>query len=238
MASETTPDPSAVPEEPEGGSEIYDLEPEEEVRASAVPRTGTAVRTAVAAEPEEQGDTPPASTAMARRADAPFTDGLGGLRLATILAGVLVLLALIVGGVRAGDTDLSRLMLALGRALLSMATGGAIGTLAVIAAARCVGTRVAEPELFALRMLAAAAAFSLLFAIGTPIPSRVDDWLLGVAGYAAVVWVLFRLPPKETGLVLLWHGGLIGLLWLQGWMTRELAARPVPGSPSSAVEPE
>jgi len=240
VRDDTSPE-SVPPREPaEDDAEIYDLEPEpeEEVRASALPRSGTAVRTAAEPEPAAEHDAPPAATAMARRPDAPFTQGLGGLRLATILAGVLVLLALIMSGVRAGDTDLTRLMLTLGRALLSMAAGGALGTLAVIAAARCVGTRVAEPELFALRMLAAAAAFALLFAIGTPIPSKVDDWMLGVAGYATVVWLLFRLPPKETGLVLLWHGGLIGLLWLQGWMTRELVRSAPAGVPASAVEPE
>lgn len=210
---------------PENEPEIYDLEPD-----PAEPEPPPPPRPVTAGPPAPPAAGPrPAATAMARTPDAPFTRGLGGIRAAMTAAGVLVLLALVLSGVRAGGTDLGPLVATLGGALLTMLVSGALGTLAVIAAARCVGTRIAEPELFALRMLAASAAFTLMERVGTPIPSGFDDWLLGVAAYATTVWLFFRLGPRETGLVLAWHGGLIGLLWLQLWIMRDLGT-PGPGA--------
>jgi hypothetical protein len=230
------------PQEPTGDAEpeIYELEPE----AAATGSTGSSpardknIADATAAPPEtgartgespippgeapaasgavsvSSDETPPPKTAMAKTPDAPFTSGIGGIRFAMTTGAVLLLLALIMTGVSAGDTQLSALMLTLAATFLTIVVNGALGTLAVIAAARCVGTRVAEPELFALRMLAASAAFMLLYETGTPIPTRIDDFILGLAAYATTVWLLFRLPPRETGLVIVWHAGLVALLAL------------------------
>lgn len=249
MTDEPKPE-AGEPQEPavDVEPEIYDLEP---VDAAA---GGTGVSPVGSdSPPEEDGKAsghtaPPAgpksrigeptytATAMARTPDAPFTRGIGGIRAAMITSAVLLLLALIMTGVRAGDTQLTALMLTLSGSFLTIVVNGALGTLAVIAAARCVGTRVAEPELFALRMLAAAAAFGLLYQTGTPIPTRIDDFLLGLAGYATIVWLLFRLPPRETGLVILWHAGLVALLALNTFVDTRITAQADPGNGQTTLE--
>jgi hypothetical protein len=240
-------------QEPTGDAEpeIYELEPE----AAATGSTGSSpardknIADATAAPPETgartgespippgeapaasgavsvtSDETPPPATAMAKTPDAPFTSGLGGIRFAMTTGAVLLLLALIMTGVSAGDTQLSALMLTLAATFLTILVNGALGTLAVIAAARCVGTRVAEPELFALRMLAASAAFMLLYQTGAGIPTPVDNFLLGLAAYATTVWLLFRLPPRETGLVIAWHAGLVALLALNTSVGTRAATR-------------
>ncbi len=147
---------------------------------------------------------------------------------------MLLLIALVMAGVRAGDTDLTTLMLKLANTLLAVAVNGAIGTLAVLLAARMAGAKDISIELFALRMVAAAAAFEMMYQIGTPIPGPIDDWILGAAAYATIVWLLFRLPPKETGMVIAWHAGLMTLLWIYGWSNRAIADRP---APTPVVEP-
>jgi hypothetical protein len=253
-------------QEPTGDAEpeIYELEPEPETAGSAgrtnggtgvspvnhsdtagdsaaPPEAGvgadeTPVPLAETTEPPDE--TPPPKTAMAKTPDAPFTSGIGGIRFAMTTGAILLLLALIMTGVSAGDTQLSSLMLTLAATFLTIVVNGALGTLAVIAAARCVGTRVAEPELFALRMLAASAAFMLLYETGAGIPTPVDNFLLGLAAYATTVWLLFRLPPRETGLVIIWHAGLVALLALNTSVgTRAATGTTATDGPPALDEP-
>lgn len=196
----------------ESASGIYEIEPETEIESKVdipdepIDKTDAADKRQLAVQAERIAES-----------RTPFKNGIGGVQFASILAGVLLLVALIMAGVRAGDTEISSLMLRLAHTLLSVAVNGAIGTLAALAAARMVGVKSVKLELFGVRMIAAAAAFEMLYQIGTPIPTTFDDWALGVAAYATTVWLLFRLPPKETGFVLAWHAGLLSLLWLYGW---------------------
>lgn len=166
----------------------------------------------------------------------PFVAGFGGIRFTASLLGVLMLATLVVVGVRAGSLGFQQVLVHLTSAVLQVAAYGSLGALAAIAAARCVGTRVAEPELFALRMLAATAAYQLLFATGTPIPTRIDDRILGMVGYVTTVWLLFKLNPRETGMVVLWHFGLAGLLWLSVVVSaRVIDPKPAPPEPRTGA---
>lgn len=219
-----------------GDGKGYELASEESTDADQSP----ARPAGVAARPEtgqEAGEAPQTPTAMGTSPFAPFVEGFGGIRLTLIVFAALMLCTLVIVGVRAGGLGFSQLLIHLASVVLVVASNGAIGGLAVIAAARCVGTRVAEPELFALRMLTAAAAFQLLFATGTPIPTRVDDWILGLVGYLTVVWLLFRLTPRQTGIVVAWHAGLVALFLLSFWVwnLRETPVQPKP-SPEPSVE--
>jgi len=241
---------TSKPQEPTGDTEpeIYELEPEPaatgdpaappeaETATSKTPVPPDSGSTQTGETPGLADQTPPPATAMAKTPDAPFTKGLGGIRLAMTTSAALLLLALIMTGVRAGNTQLSALMLTLAATFLTIVVNGVLGTLAVIAAARCVGTRVAEPELFALRMLAASAAFMLLYETGTPIPTRIDDFILGLAAYATTVWLLFRLPPRETGLVIAWHAGLVALLFLNIWVGNRAATSTNPAGTQPTLE--
>lgn len=217
-----------------GDGEAYELAPEDAAdEASAKPGNGkpdSAVK--------RTGE-PDAASAPLMDKSAPFVQGFGGIRFTAAVFGVLGVVALVIVGARAGNLGLVQVLIHLGSAVLEIAAVGALGTLAAIAAARCVGTRVAEPELFALRMLAAAAAFELLYATGTPIPVpwRLDDAILGFAGYMTVIWLLFRLSPKETGIVVAWHAALIGLLGLAVF-TRQLRKPPVEREAPRPVEPD
>ena len=195
----------------------YELEPAdsaEERSKHSPPSVSQSPSPTVPAE-DEKFRTP---ASVAEASTVPFVGGFGKLRATLWMFGAVLLLALVIAGVRAGDGTLTALAAALVRVVLTVAVSGMIGTLAAIAAARCLGTRVAEPELFAVRMLTASAAFSLLYETGTPIPSRVDDWLLGAAGFTVVVWFLFRLTFKQTGLVLAWHAGMMLVIWLAAWL--------------------
>lgn len=220
--------------------EVYDLEPEpsdasEPIRSTPVPPTSNPK---TPAGESRSSDLPPAGVPALDRS-APFVEGFGGIKMTLTVFGALLLVALVIVGARAGGLGFMQVFIHLCWSLLRVASVGALGTLAAIAAARCVGTRVAEPELFALRMLAASAAFELLFATGTPIPTRIDDAIIGVFGYLTVIWLLFRLSPKETGLVAGWHAGLIGLIALGMWvqpLVKKPIAREAP-RPVEAQEP-
>lgn len=200
-AEQRTPRPTP------GNGQTYDLEPPSEPIPPAQSSSASESR------PELPSPAPPLSH-PATDLPTPFVEGFGGIRFTATLLAVLIVAMLVVVGVRAGSLGFQQVLVHLASAVLQVAAYGSLGALASIAAARCVGTRVAEPELFALRMLAATAAYQLLFATGTPIPTRIDDRILGMAGYATTVWLLFKLSPRETGLVALWHFGLASLLWL------------------------
>lgn len=195
----------------------------------------------VGARPGPTHAEPVAASAPAIDLSTPFVQGFGGIRFTAGVFGVLSVVALVIVGVRAGSLGMPQVLVHLGATVLEIAAMGAVGTLAAIAAARCVGTRVAEPELFALRMLSASAAFELLYATGTPIPTRIDDTIIGLAGYVTVVWLLFRLSPRQTGLVVAWHAGLIALTWAAAWTAtlrkppiRPASAEPVEAGPQGA----
>jgi hypothetical protein len=219
------------PPKPDGGSTdeqpwTYDLEPADASAATAPevrhhrehqPPAQPGRSSADAAASVAEDPTGRSTDAAIEQSSAPFVRGFGSMRPTLWILGVTTVLAMVMAGVHAGNGSFAMLAAALARVLLTIAVGGMIGTLATIAAARCVGTRVAEPELFAARMLLATAAFALLYETGTPIPSRVDDWLLGASGFAFTVWLTFRLTARQTGLVLVWHGGLILLIWIAGW---------------------
>lgn len=220
--------------------DVYDLEPEandemdpEPIRSTPAP-PASIPRTQRTPDEREREDIPKAASPALDRS-APFVEGFGGIKMTAIIFGSLLLVALVIVGARAGGLGITQVFIHLCWSLLRVTSIGALGTLAAIAAARCVGTRVAEPELFALRMLAAAAAFELLFATGTPIPTRIDDAIIGVFGYLTVIWLLFRLSPKETGLVAAWHAGLIGLIALAMWV-RPLVKKPIQREAPRPVE--
>lgn len=213
-----------------GGSEGYELAPEPEQAPAAPDATSSNLSKAPAATPATPGPQPHALT----EGPTPFVQGFGGIRFTAALLGGLLLAALVIVGVRAGSLGFQQVLVHLASAVLQVAAYGALGALAAIAAARCVGTRVAEPELFALRMLSATAAFELLYATGTPIPTRIDDAILGLAGYVTTIWLLFKLSPRETGLVVLWHFGLGSLLWLSMAVSSLVVEpKPSPQQPGS-----
>ncbi|MCL4221732.1 MAG: hypothetical protein KJZ65_10240 [Phycisphaerales bacterium] len=211
-----------------GGSEGYELAPEPQPASSGPASSSVSTPPAVSA----QAPTAPSPSRSDR--PTPFVQGFGGIRFTATLLGGLLLAALVIVGVRAGSLGFQQVLVHLASAVLQVAAYGSLGALAAIAAARCVGTRVAEPELFALRMLAATAAYQLLFATGTPIPTRIDDRILGMAGYATTVWLLFKLTPRETGLVAIWHFGLASLLWLSMAVSSVVVEpKPAPNQPGS-----
>ncbi|KAA0216755.1 MAG: hypothetical protein DYG94_06175 [Leptolyngbya sp. PLA3] len=193
-----------------GNGQGYDLAPPTE--PDAPPQTPSSLEPG--REPVTPAAIPAPQAGAASDRPTPFVEGFGGIRFTTILFSVLLLATLVIVGVRAGSLGFQQVLIHLASAVLQVAAYGSLGALASIAAARCVGTRVAEPELFAMRMLAATAAYRLLLATGTPIPTRIDDHILGMVGYVTTVWLLFRLNSRETGLVAIWHLGLAGLLAL------------------------
>lgn len=106
----------------------------------------------------------------------------------------------------------------------------ATGVGATLAAAFFTGRRHGRFDLAASRMLVSVGVFLLVFNLRTPIPGMLDEVVLASAAYAGTIFLLFRLPARETGVLCAAHFGLWLAVAVGGHLQRSVADpdRPPP----------
>ncbi|MBX3363182.1 MAG: hypothetical protein KF866_00325 [Phycisphaeraceae bacterium] len=129
--------------------------------------------------------------------------GFPGLRAGGAIAGVVAAGALISKAATAETAPLLSTLHLFHQLLLHTLTG----VLACIITARLTERGLNRPETAAVRMGIAVSAFYLIFGLDISIPGRVDEFLLASAAYVGVLFLCFRLPRRETGVLACCHFG-------------------------------
>lgn len=129
----------------------------------------------------------------------------GGWRLPAILGAVALVAALIFNGL---NTPFRPVALAVVKTLYEALMHTGTGVAAVMVAALLTERRFSRFEEAAGRMFLAVAAFALVVNLNVPIPGRIDEFVLATVAYAGVVWSFFRLPVRETLILMACHFGL------------------------------
>lgn len=168
---------------------------------------------------------PTLAQARAKEAEAAAADparwliqpGFPQFRSAAIIAAVLGITATVLSGVQAQYTGIWEAVYALYQILLHTGTG----LLACLIAARLSERGFNQPELAAARIAIAVSTFYLLRTARFPIPGPIEEILLAAAGYLGALFLVFRLPRFETGILAGAHGGI----WLLTQIGGEIAAQ-------------
>lgn len=129
----------------------------------------------------------------------------GGWRLPAVLGTVALVAALVFNGL---NTTYRPVALAVAKTLYETLMHTGTGVAAVLVASLLTERRFSRFEQAAGRMFLAVAAFALVVNLNVPIPGRIDEFVLATVAYAGVVWSLFRLPPRETLILMACHFGL------------------------------
>ncbi|MBX3360013.1 MAG: hypothetical protein KF705_01030 [Phycisphaeraceae bacterium] len=147
-----------------------------------------------------------AATAPADTTEIPpiVRPGFPGPNTLIISAGVLTLGAVGMAGYFAPSHAIARGL----ATLYDIAVHTGTGIVAVMMAAVFTERRFSEAKVASARMFF---AVSLLYAVvssNIPIPTKIDEWVLGLAAYTLALWGLFRLPRHELTVIGVTHAGL------------------------------
>ncbi|MBX3316899.1 MAG: hypothetical protein KF902_08575 [Phycisphaeraceae bacterium] len=92
--------------------------------------------------------------------------------------------------------------------LYDIAVHTGTGIVAVMMAAVFTERRFSEAKLAAARMFFAVSLMHAVVSSNIPIPTKIDEWVLGLSAYALALWGLFRLPRHELTVIGVTHAGL------------------------------
>ncbi len=129
----------------------------------------------------------------------------GGWRLPAILGTIALAAALVFNGV---NTPFRPVALSVVKTLYETLMHTGTGVAAVMVASLLTERRFSRFEQAAGRMFLAVSAFALVVNLNVPIPGRIDEFVLAAVAYAGVVWSFFRLPARETLILMACHFGL------------------------------
>lgn len=130
--------------------------------------------------------------------------GFPGPNTLIISAGILTLGAVGMAGYFAPSHAIARGL----ATLYDIAVHTGTGIVAVMIAAVFTERRFNDAKVAAARMFF---AVSLLYAVvssNIPIPTKIDEWAVGIAAYTLALWGLFRLPRHELTVIGVTHAGL------------------------------
>ncbi|HRQ71682.1 MAG TPA: hypothetical protein PLU35_01500 [Phycisphaerales bacterium] len=148
----------------------------------------------------------------------------GGWKLPAILGAVALVAALVFNGL---NTPFRPTALSVVKTLYETLMHTGTGVAAVMVASLLTERRFSRFEQAAGRMFLAVSAFALVVNLNVPIPGRIDEFALAAVAYAGVVWSFFRLPPRETLILMACHFGLWLAVAAGGLLSGAL--RPVAG---------
>lgn len=159
---------------------------------------------------EKPAPGPPGPTPVIVAASGPILvkPGLGDAKMWGILAGVLLISAMVATGMTATNAVAARVALTLYGAVLHTATGVA----ALWIVAMLTGHRLGDVLLAGARMATAVAAFQLVFHTNVQLvgQTKVEETILGLVVYVLVLIGTFRLWGARLGMV----AGVHFALWL------------------------
>jgi hypothetical protein len=130
--------------------------------------------------------------------------GFPGPNTLIISAGILTLGAVGMAGYFAPSHAIARGL----ATLYDIAVHTGTGIVAVMIAAVFTERRFSDPKVAAARMFFAVSLFHAVVNCNTPIPTKIDEWALGLAAYALSIWALFRLPRHDMTVIGITHAGL------------------------------
>ncbi len=151
--------------------------------------------------------TKPASTVDPAAPSGPpdlIRPGFPGYRTLLVLGGVLTLAAVGLSGYEANSHTVARSL----STLYDIAVHSGTGIVALLIATIFTERRFNDAKLAASRMFFMVALLYAIVSVNIPIPTTIDQWILGLLAYALALLALFRLPQRDLGIIGLTHFGL------------------------------
>jgi hypothetical protein len=130
--------------------------------------------------------------------------GFPGYRTLLVLGGILTLTAVGLSGYEAKTHTVARSL----STLYDIAVHTGTGIVAMLIATIFTERRFNDAKLAASRMFFMVALLYAIVSVNIPIPTTLDQWILGLLAYALAMLALFRLPQRDLGIIGLTHFGL------------------------------
>lgn len=216
MATDSDP----APHTPDDHHELVPLvEPDEhgKVRSPDIPSVPSAVRTPTIVTERYTGPAGaskssgiPSSGTHPHVSDEPaelpviIKPGFPGANTLIIAGAILTLTAIFLAGYYSPKYPVAQAL----SALYDIAVHTGTGVVAVLIASIFTERRFNNAKLAAGRMYFMVAALYAVRFTPIPIPTTIDQWILGFAAYALLLLGLFRLPQRDLGIIGLTHFGL------------------------------
>lgn len=144
----------------------------------------------------------------------------GAWKVPAIIGAVAMLTAAVFSGIHAEHTHWAYVIRTIYWAALHTATGVGALVVGAILLERTPGSY----EGIAARMLLVVSLFLVVFSLDIPIPTRIDETILAAAAYFGGLILLFRLSPKDGGVVAGLHFGIALLVTLGNMLSSVIGA--------------
>ena len=151
----------------------------------------------------EAGTSSPSSGASSEP-EVLIRPGFPGFRTLLVLGGILTLTAVGLSGYEAKTHAVARSL----STLYDIGVHTGTGIVALLIAAIFTERRFNDARVGASRMFFMVALLYAIVSIDIPIPTTLDQWILGLLAYALALLALFRLPHRDLGIIGLAHFGL------------------------------
>lgn len=169
---------------------------------------------------------PPASDASgADEAAIPLPivkPGFPGPNTLIVAGAILTLSAVGMAGYFAADHVVARGL----ATLYDIALHTGTGIVAVMIAAVFTERRFNDAKVVAARMFFAVGLLHAVVNTNIPIPTKADEWILGLAAYVLALWGLFRLPRHDLSVIGVTHAGLWLVVKFGAELNAFIASRP------------
>lgn len=201
-------DPSAGAQHPDEHHELVPLaEPDEHGRVQSPPPAPIVQPTVVTERytgPNGAKDQTEGEPALAIERPVLIRPGFPGYRTLLVLGGILTLSAVGLSGYEAKSHEVARAL----STLYDIGVHTGTGVVALLIAAIFTERSFNDAKLGASRMFFMVALLYAIVSVNIPIPTTLDQWILGLLAYALALLALFRLPQSDLGIIGLTHFGL------------------------------
>lgn len=191
-------------------------------KSDADVRTSTVVRDRYAS----SGTKPASEAAVAgdvvKGSEPIVRPGFPGSNALIVIGAILTLGAVGLAGYFAPNHAVARCL----STLYDIAVHTGTGIVALMVAALFTERKFNDPKLGAARMYVLVALLYTIVNTSIPIPTKTDEWILGLCAYILALWGLFRLPRHDLTIIGVTHAGLWLIVKFGATLEAFIAARP------------
>lgn len=130
--------------------------------------------------------------------------GFPGANTLIIAGAVLTLAAASFTGYHAHNHAIARVL----STLYDIAIHSGTGVVALMIASMFTERKFNDVKAGAARMFFLVALLHAIVSTNVPIPTKIDEWILGLFAYVLALWGLFRLPRHDLSVIGITHAGL------------------------------
>ncbi len=148
--------------------------------------------------------------------------GMPGANTLIIAGAMLTLAAATFTGYHAPNHAVARVL----STLYDIAVHSGTGVVALLIASIFTERKFNDIKLGAARMFFMVALLHAIVSTSVPIPTKIDEWILGLLAYVLMLWGLFRLPRHDLSIIGITHAGLYLIVKLGAELDVFAAAAP------------